>query len=128
MLTLKPPRRAATRAPRFLLLTYMAIWIGEGALRKWLLPSLQQPLYFLRFTLVIAAVIVAIARLRRPWPLGAHLALTYFLVIVVVTAVHLVRGDQTLVLGILGVRLWLEIVLVPCALGPLLRWTDVIVS
>lgn len=111
--------------PRRLALSYLALWLLEGALRKWVIPGLQNPLYFIRVLPVALAVVFAVSRLRRPWPLGAHLGVVYVMGIVVFTAFHVEKGDQTLVQAVLGCRLWLEAVLMPLALGPLLRRADV---
>jgi hypothetical protein len=122
------PNGAYDPVARRLLLAYVLVWIFEGAARKWLLPALQQPLYFSRVVVVALAVIYVVSKLRRPWPLEAHLATVYVLFVAVFAATHMVSGAQTLVQAILGSRLWLEAILMPLALGPLLTRDDVLVA
>lgn len=111
--------------PRKLLLAYLALWLMEGVLRKWVAPALQNPLYFIRVIPVAMAIVYAAGRLRRPWPLAAHVATLYVMAIATFTAIHIARGDQTIVQAVLGCRLWMEALLMPLALGPLLQRDDI---
>lgn len=54
------------RLPRQLLVAYIALWIFEGALRKWILPGLSNPLLVIRDPVLLA--IYALAQARGVFP------------------------------------------------------------
>ncbi len=54
------------RLPRQLLVAYIALWIFEGALRKWILPGLSNPLLVIRDPVLL--VIYALAQARGVFP------------------------------------------------------------
>ncbi len=58
------PIRAAAdlRHLRWLLFLYVGLWVFEGALRKWILPSLANPLLIVRDPVLLAAYALALAR------------------------------------------------------------------
>ena len=51
----------------YLVLVYIALWIFEGGLRRWILPSLSNPLLLIRDPLVVLIYSVAAAMRRFPF-------------------------------------------------------------
>jgi hypothetical protein len=103
-------RRAAT-----LFVVYVAIWVLEGALRRWLLPGLQELLFFARVPIVAMMVansstLNARSTRRTTW--------AWFLIVSVIAfgAVHVAVLHQELAVAVLGVRSYIEPWLVPVAL------------
>jgi hypothetical protein len=56
-----------TRALAWLVWTYFGLLLLEGALRKWIVPSLANPLLIIRDPVVIAIYVLAFARGIFPW-------------------------------------------------------------
>lgn len=68
------PRPLAVAKPKdqllyYLVLVYIALWIFEGGLRRWVLPSLSNPLLLIRDPLVVLIYSVALAMNRFPFNL-----------------------------------------------------------
>ena len=66
------PRPLAVAKPKdqllyYLVLVYIALWIFEGGLRRWILPSLSNPLLLIRDPLVVLIYSVAAAMRRFPF-------------------------------------------------------------
>ena len=99
---------------------YLLTWLCEGALRKWVAPGLQQPLYFSRVPFVIIAIILALRRLRPRLPFGAVAGLLTVTSVIAFGCLHVILGDQSFVSAVLGSRLMLEAILTPLAFSVLL--------
>ena len=60
-----PP--ASLRPLRLLLALYIFLWVFEGALRKWIVPSMANPLLIIRDPVLLLLYVLAIARNAFPW-------------------------------------------------------------
>jgi hypothetical protein len=83
---------------------YFLFWIFEGALRKWILPSLATPLLVVRDPIAIYIIIRAFAlniKFMNPYVVFA------FIFTVVSLAITLTYGHQNLFVGIYGARIML---------------------
>jgi hypothetical protein len=117
------PQRVADRASK-LLLAYTFVWIFEGAVRKWTVSGLQQPMYFARVPIVILIFLLALRNCRNPLPRLAIAAGGLSLFVLVFVAMHVIAGDETITQAVLGGRLFLEAFVTPIALAPFTRQRD----
>lgn len=85
---LVPERSASLKAVRILIWVYLILLLFEGAIRKWALPSLSDPLLVIRDPVVLAIYIFALRAHVFPWNiyiliLGTIGVLTMFVSIVI---------------------------------------------
>jgi hypothetical protein len=127
-----PDNRGRTRRDRdpvmWIFVGYVLVWLLEGVARKWLLPSLQQPLYFLRAPFVLAAIGLALRRVGSPPPAAVKFALIGTTAVGLFGIGHILVGDQSVVSAVLGCRLLLEAVLSPLAFAVLVRQHHVVAA
>lgn len=98
----KLTKGAPYQAERKLLWLYLWLLIFEGALRKWILPGLQQPLLLVRDPIAIYLVCVG---LQRGWIRSGY-AKTMMVVSTISLVLTLTVGHQNLIVGLFGWRIY----------------------
>lgn len=98
----KLTKGAPYRTERKLLWLYLWLLIFEGALRKWFLPGLQQPLILVRDPIAIYLVCVG---LQRGW-IRSGFAKTMMVVSTISLVLTMVVGHQNLIVGLFGWRIY----------------------
>lgn len=88
---------------RKLIWLYLWLLIFEGALRKWILPELQQPLVLVREPIVIYLFILGF---QRGW-LNSYYAIIMMTVSTICFVLTLIIGHQNLIVAFYGWRIYL---------------------
>lgn len=95
---------------RRLILFYCLLWVFEGALRFWVLPSLQGPLTLIRDPLVI--VIYMLALQARVFPMNGYVAVSLLLALVSFP-IAILAGHGNVTVAVYGLRAnWLHLPLI----------------
>lgn len=90
------------QSERKLIWLYLWLLIFEGALRKWILPGLQQPLILVRDPIVIYLVVIG---LQRGWIRSGY-AKTMMVASTISLVLTLAVGHHDLIVGLFGWRIY----------------------
>ena len=89
------------RPLQFLLLLYIALWVFEGALRKWIVPGLANPLLIVRDPVLL--MLYALAAGKGLFPTRPLVVWTIFLAVFAL-AVSIVANDIPMLIQLYGLR------------------------
>jgi hypothetical protein len=109
---------------KLLIWLYILLLIGEGALRKWIIPGLSQPLLIVRDPVVI--IIYAMAFGRYPKAFTNRYSMTMLTISLVGFLMAMTGGHQNLFVAVFGFRtFWLHFPLI-YVIGYVLNKDDVV--
>jgi hypothetical protein len=109
--------RVRKRSAQWCVWAFCLLWLLEGILRKWLLPSLASPLFFAKVPFEIALVGLTFRNVRHEYPKLSGTATLVAIGLSAFTILHVMSGDQTPTVALYGFSQYVIPLFVPAAIA-----------